>query len=280
MQDGAAGVRSSIPGEERMKRGLTALVALVACFASGTSTAGADPASASSGAAYGLAATGLLPISPIVTAAASPPPDEDVVTPPTLLTVPLGGLALSGTVGADAHAHQADDLQPVTATLGVSDVSDPAAISNVNAQALAKTEGLGLLFNAEGVDPVRTLLSQLSAAAGGLLTADAVVAEAVAKCVDNQPVFETGFTVAELGGLLGGVLNDTVQQLLALIPLLLGPDAALSSIISIEFGRVSLLPDGVAIDGKTERAAAVRADLLWRLSAPDADLAAARGILV
>ncbi len=240
-----------------MRRVLTGLVALAVCFTAGTMPAAGDPASSSSASAFGLAATGLLPISPTITASASQPPDEDVVSPPTLLTVPLGGLALSGTIGVDAHAHQADDLQPVLGTIDATETSNPTELTNVNAQSLAKTEGLAVLFNDPGGDPagtaIRTLLAQLSDVAGGLVAADAVVAEAVAKCVNNQPVFEVGYTVAELGGLVGRLLDPVVQPVLALLLQLLGEDAPLSAIISVEAGRVTPLSDGVAVDGLVVR---------------------------
>lgn len=228
-----------------------ALALAVALGAGMMMPATADPASSSSASAYGASASGLLPISPTITASASQPPDSDVSKPPALLTIPLGGLALSGTVGADAHAHQADDIQPVTAALPVvANVSDPVAAGGYNSEGLAKTEGLAVVFSdPAGTDPVRTLLAQLSTAAGGLVGADGVTAEAVAKCVNNQPVFETGFEVAGLGGLVGNALNSTVQTLLTTLLGLLGPNAALSSVVSIQAGRVTQLTDGVAIDG-------------------------------
>jgi hypothetical protein len=236
---------------ELMRRGLAVAVALAVTFAMATGPAAADPANNSSASAYGLSATGLIPISPTITAEASQPPDEDVVETPQLLEVPLGGLALAGVVGVDAHAHQADDIVPVTAAVPATPgTSDPVILTGVNAQGLAKTAGASLVFSDPGgLDPVRVLLAQISSALGGLLGADAVVAEAVATCVNNQPVFETGYQVAGLGGLVGDVLDPVVQQLLSTLLGLLGPDAVLSSVISIEAGRVTPLADGVAIDG-------------------------------
>jgi hypothetical protein len=239
-----------------MRRTLAGVVALAMCFVAGATPASADEASASSAAAYGLSASGLIPISPTITAAASQPPDEDTIEPPTLITVPLGGLALAAAVGVDAHAHRADDIPVTLGTVAVGPSSDPTIINPVNAQGLAKTAGAAVLFSDPGGDPstlaIRQLLSQISALIGGLVTADAVVAEAVATCVDNQPVFETGFEVIGLGGLLG-VLDPVVEQLLNTLLGLLGPDAALSAIISIEAGRVTPLADGVAIDGLVVR---------------------------
>jgi hypothetical protein len=196
----------------------------------------------------------LIPIGPTITASASQPPDEDVVSPPQLLNVPLGSLALAGVVGVDAHAHQADDITPVLAAIPLSPSSDPVALTNVNAQGLAKTAGASLVFNDPGgLDPIRTLLAQISSTLGGLLGADAVTAEAVAACVNNTPVFETGFQVVGLGGLVGDVLDPLVQPLVNTLLGLLGPGSTLSAVISVERGRVTQLTDGVAVDGLVVR---------------------------
>lgn len=234
-----------------MRKRLAVAVALAVTIAVGMAPVSAEPASSSSGSSYGLSASGLLPIAPTITAAAAQPPDSDVVQPPALLTIPLGGLALSGTVGADAHAHRVDNLPVVLGGVTpTANAGDPTTLTPVNSQALAKTEGLSVLFSDPGgVDPIRILLAELSTAVGGLVGADAVSAEAVAKCVNNQPVFETGYQVAGLGGLVGDLIDPLVQQLLDTILALLGPGSVLSAIVSVEAGRVTPLADGVAIDG-------------------------------
>ena len=238
-----------------MRKRLAVAVALAVSLGAGMMPASADPASSSSASAYGATAGGLIPISPTITVSAAQPPDSDVNKPPTLLTVPLGGLALSGTVGTDAHAHRADDIQPVLGSVPVvANVSDPVTPTGYNAEGLAKTEGLAVAFSNNGtVDPVRDLLALISSQAGGLVGADAVTAEAVAKCVNNQPVFETGYEVAGLGGVVGQALNSTVQGLLSQLLTLLGPNATLSAVISVEAGRVTPLTDGVAVDGLVVR---------------------------
>lgn len=233
-----------------MRKRLAVAVALTVSMAAAMSPAYSEPASSSSASAYGLAATGTLPIAPTITAAAAQPPDQDVTRAPALLTVPLGSLALSGTVGVTANAHRADDLPVVLGAVPVSTSGDPTTVTGVNARSLAKTEGLGVLFNAPGsIDPIAVLLSQI----GGLATADAVTAEAVAKCVNNQPVYETGFQVVGLGGLVGDAIDPLVQPLVDLLLPLLGPDAVLSAVVSVQAGRVTPLADGVAIDGLVVR---------------------------
>lgn len=238
-----------------MRKGLAVAVAVAVWVAGAAAPAGSEAANNSSASGYGLSATGLVPISPTITAEVSQPPDEDVIATPQLLEVPLGGLALAGVVGVDAHAHQADDIVPVlTGVPATANTSDPITLTGVNAEALAKTAGAALVFSDPGcLDPVRVLLAQISSALGGLLGADAITAEAVAKCVDNQPVFETGFEVVGLGGLVGDVLDPVVQPLVDTLLGLLGPGAVLSAVISVEAGRVTPLADGVAIDGLVVR---------------------------
>lgn len=237
-----------------MRRILAVTVALALCWTVAAVPATAEPASSSSASAYGLSASGLIPISPTITGQASQPPGQDLAVPPQLLNVPLGGLALAGVVGVDARAHSADDITPLLVGIPTTaNASDPTTITPVNAQAVAKTTGAALVFNNPGLDPIRVLLAQVSTAVGGLLGADAVVAEAVARCVNNEPVFETGFQVAGLGGLVGDALDPIVQPLLDQLLGLLGPGSTLSSIISIDAGRVTRLTDGIAIDGLVVR---------------------------
>jgi len=234
---------------------VTAATCVVTFVAAAAGPATAEPANAGSANAYGLSAAGVLPISPLITTSASQPPDQDAsaASPagqsPSLLTLPLGTLALAGVVGVTANAHQADNITPeLTAVPTTPGTSDPVGLVDDNSRGLAKTTGLGLVFTAPTtgtIDPIATALAALPS----LLSADAVTSEAVAKCVNGQPVFETGFQVAGLGGLVGGVLDPIVQTLLNTLLGLVGPGAALSSIISIAPGVVTQLADGVAVDG-------------------------------
>ncbi|MGI8776690.1 MAG: hypothetical protein ACR2LJ_04735 [Acidimicrobiales bacterium] len=242
-----------------MRRVVSAAVTTATCLATfiaaAVGPAAAEPARKSSANAYGLSAAGLLAISPTIPTAATQPPDQDsaAASPagqsPSVLTLPLGTLALAGVVGVTANAHQADNITPeLTAVPTTAGTSDPVSQLDDNSRGLAKTTGLGLVFQAPTtgtIDPIATALAALP----GLLSADAVTSEAVAKCVNGAPVFETGYQIAGLGGLVGGVLDPIVQTLLNTVLGLIGPGAALSSIISIAPGVVTQLPDGVAIDG-------------------------------
>ncbi|MGI9022452.1 MAG: hypothetical protein ACR2HV_04325 [Acidimicrobiales bacterium] len=231
---------------------------LVTFYAAAVGPAAAEPANNGNGSAYGVSASGLIAVSPTITTSASQPPDTDAPVPvPSLVTVPLGGLAFEALVSVNARAHQADDIVPETLTVPVVPCaglacSEPVTLTPVNIAAIASAENVGLLFTAPEGTVAGTeldLLGQLTGALGGLLTASAISSEAVAKCVDGQPVFDAGFQVAGLGGLIGGVLSPALQIVLDLLFALIGPGAALSSIVSIAPGVVTLFPDGIAIDG-------------------------------
>jgi hypothetical protein len=239
---------------------------LATLFAASAGPAAADPARASAASAYGLSASGLLPISPTITTSSAFPPGGDnnanaplSTVPPTLLTVPLGTLVLAGAVGVTANAHQADDITPALVGVpnqpcGGTNCSEPTSQTPDNTRGLAKTAGLGVVFNPNpanipggqaAADAITTLMQRL----GGLVTADAVTAEAVARCVNNQPSFDVGFQVAGLGGLVGGIVNSALQPALDVVIGLVGPGAPLSSVVSVTPGVTTLLADGVAIDG-------------------------------
>jgi len=225
---------------------------LATFYAAAVGPAAAEPAKASTASAYGLSGSGLVAISPTITTSASAPPDTDAPVN-NLLAVPLGGLAFDGTVSVNARAHTPDNITPELATVpNDPGTSVPVTLADVNTAAIASAENVGLLFTpppgtVEGT--ALSLLGQLSEAEGGLLTASAISSEAVAKCVDGQPVFDAGYNVAGLGGVVGGVLDPLVQVVLDLLLTLIGPDAALSAVISINPGVVTEFPDGIAIDG-------------------------------
>ncbi len=231
-----------------MRKVVVAMVALALPFV-GAGPASADPARASAAAAFGLQATGAIPLGPLITTAAVQPPDQDAPVS-QVLSVPLGGLALAGVVGATANAHRADDIVPTLSTIDpTAETADPVTIpGGANARGLAKTTGAAILFSGEG-DPITNLLAEITSLTGGLLGADAITAEAVAKCVNNAPVFETGFEIVGLGGLVGEPLDPIVETLLTTLLGLIGEDAVLSDIISLQPGRVTQVENGVAIDG-------------------------------
>jgi len=234
-----------------MRKIVVAMVALALPFV-GAGPAAAEPARASSAAAYGLLATGTVPIGAQVPVAAAQPPDQDAADT-ELVEVPLGGLAFAGAVDVTANAHRADDITPLLAGIATTPLtSNPVTIQGgANSRGVAKTTGAALVFTppAGELDAVTLAFSALADAAGGLLGADSITAEAVAKCVNGARTFETGFEIVGLGGLVGGVLDPVVQPLLDTLLALLPPGSTLASVISIEPGRVTQIPDGFAIDG-------------------------------
>ena len=189
-----------------------------------------EPARASAGAAFGLAGSGLLPISPTPAVAAAQPPDSDqqILGQTFQSTIPLdlGGLAVNGTISAVAQAASEPRIQTAL----------PGSPDGVSARGLGRTEGLSLLgdvdlLTALGLDPFGE---------SALLTATAVEAEATATCVSGQPVFTTDSRVIGLELLdidLGSELLDPVlRELLGLLNI--------EGILEIVEGETGVLPDG------------------------------------
>ena len=238
-----------------MRKIVVAMVALALPFV-GAGPASAEPARASSAGAYGLLATGLVALGPLVPSVAAQPPDTNAADA-ELLEVPLGSLVFAGAVDTTANAHRADDIAPLLAGIETTElISDPVTIQGgASARGVAKTAGAGLVFAPPPgtLDAIALAFEALTNATGGLLGADAITAEAVAKCVNGAPVFETGYQIVGLGGLVGGILDPVAEALLGALLALLPPGSGLSSIISLEPGRVTPVPDGIAIDGLVVR---------------------------
>ena len=212
----------------------TAFATAVALWATGP--AWAEPARTSSAAAYGLQAsvlgTQLVPPTPVV--AVSQPPDTGRTLGENIdatLPVDLPGLAVTGVVTAVGDAHRADDIVP-TLTSPVGQFSDAVTLTGVNSRGLARAENLNLLGNIPLIDILAGQVAQQ-----GLLSAGSVQAEAVAKCVNNQPVFDTGFNIVDLRVAGSQIpLNDLVSSLLTLLNL--------PGIITVVQGETGVLPDG------------------------------------
>lgn len=222
-----------------MRKVLTAALAM-AVVVSAAGPASAEPARTSSAAAFGLAAavlgTELVPPTPAV--AVSQPPDTDLTLGDNVeatLPVDLPGLAVAGAVVAVGEAHQADDIQPAL-TVRVGENSDAVDLTGVNSRGLASVTRLSLLGNIPLLDVLTTSL----VAEQDLLSAGLIQAEAVAKCVDNQPVFDTGYNVVDLklaGADVGGIpLNDLVATLLQTLNL--------PGVIEVVLGETGTLPEG------------------------------------
>lgn len=198
--------------------------------------ASAEPARTSRASAYGLQATvlGTQLVPPTPASAVSQPPDSGLTlngNVNAVLPVDAAGLAVTGVVVAVAEAHRADDIQPaLTTSLGAG--SDPVTLTGVNSRGLARAENLTLVGNIPLIDLLAGPVAEQ-----GLLSAGSVQAEAVAKCVNGQPVFDTGFNIVDLR-LAGGdiPLNELVSTLLGVLNV--------PGVISVVQGETGRLPDG------------------------------------
>ena len=215
-----------------MRKALVAAIS-VAIFLGAAQPASAqtlEPARASGATAYGITATGLLPISPTPVVTVAQPPDTGQVLNGNFKgTIPLdlGGIAVNATINAVGEAAR-DPRLPSTLD------GNP---DNTSARGFARTEGLSLLGE-------NTLLAALGLPldAPALLTASAVEAEAVATCVNGAPVFSTdsrviGLEVLELD--LGAILDPLLSQLLDTLNL--------PGILEIHQNEAGLLPDGSGV---------------------------------
>ena len=196
-----------------------------------------EPARASSGAAFGLAGTGLLPISPTPTALAAQPPDTDQQvlgqTFNSLIPLNLGGaessLAVTGVANAVAQAASQPRIQ--TALAGNPD--------NVSARGFARVTGLSLLGDVNLLEALGLDLDQ----AADLLSAEVIQAEATATCVNGQPVFSTDSEIVgdldPLGLELGPALNDILGALLEALNI--------EGVLEIVQDESGVLPDGSGV---------------------------------
>jgi len=206
------------------------MVALALPFV-GAGPASADPARASAASAFGISGTGLLAIPPTPTVSVSQPPDTGRTVGGNFNSIiPLGltGLAVTGTVNAVGEAARESRLPAV-----LPDVDD-----GNNARGFARTDGLEVL----GSDELITAIGGDLLGGTGLLTATAVEAEAVARCVNNVPVFDAdfrliGLRVADLD--LTSTLDPLLRQLLGTVNL--------EGLIEIEQGVVERTAESITI---------------------------------
>jgi hypothetical protein len=215
-----------------MRKALFAAVSLALLLgaAAPASAQATEPARASGASAYGITATGLLPISPTPVVSVSQPPDTGrVVNGNFKGTIPLdlGGIAVNATINAVGEAAR-DPRLPATLD------GNPDGSS---ARGFARTEGLSLLGE-------NTLLAALGLPldAPALLTASAVEAEAVAACVDGEAAFSTDSRVIGLDLLdldLGAIVDPILAELLNTLNL--------EGIIEFAQNESGILPDGSGV---------------------------------
>lgn len=197
-------------------RKVFAAVVAVAAVLRFAAPAGADPALQGKASAFGLAATGAIPVSPTPSVAVDAP---DAAIENTVLNIPAPPLALSATLTAQAAARIESSL----------DATLPGVLDGVNARGFAATEDLGLLFTVAGAAPQP------------LVGAQVLQAEAVARCEGGRAVFDTGSNIVGLtiGGQqvnLGPVLNPVLD--------LLGPGGPLQAVVTVVTNETGTLPGG------------------------------------
>ena len=218
-----------------MKKALVATFVLALVVGLAPSSAGAFAARTSSASADGLrvrlTGSDLIPFTPTVTA--SQPPD----TPPegnreAILPLDLDPLDINATGLVRADAHRADNIQPIIVEPGD---NERVTLGGVNARGYATLEVNDLLL---GVD-LPAPLPELNLTS--LLAADAIEAEAVAKCVvdgtgrrpPTHAEFDTGYNIVGLE-LADGELTPVEDLVDTILQDLLGTNGALAAIIAVD----------------------------------------------
>ena len=225
-----------------MKKVLVAAVALALGIAWAPSSAFAEPARASSASAYGLTVNllGGQLIAPTPTVAASQPPDSIDREP--IIPIDLDPVAQSGTGVTVAEATRADTITGERLAVARGNDNKAVTLQGVSARGYAGLESANVLVNQFAELPVE--LDQLT-----LVEADAIEAEAVAKCVDNQPQFDYGYNLLnlELGDTPVTAIEDVIDGIIELP----GP---LSDLGVIDFdtprtnpNMVTRTPTGIAV---------------------------------
>ena len=232
-----------------MRKVLTAGFAMAVAL-SAMGPASADPARSSSAGAFGITATlsGTTLIAPTPTAVAAAPPDA---SEERNSTVPLtaGTLTITGALNAVAQARQADELvfalTPAVLAGAPAGSSEPITLTAPNTRAFGSAANASVLVSSLAGLPADAF-EFVQSLAGSLVSAGAVQAEAVAKCVGGRPQFDTGFNVVDLR--LAGTQIPLVGDLVTTVVDLLGPTNPLAGLIAITKGEVVPLADGVGIN--------------------------------
>jgi hypothetical protein len=206
-----------------MRKALVGALLTITMLGAAAVGAGADPALSGEAYAFGgtitLAGEEVLP----------PTPEAEVRgigddVDETLLEVPAGPLAFSGTLNAEARVHQASDLD--------SFLTPHTVAGPYNGQALGQVEDLEVLIDA-------------AAAGVPLVNASAVTGEVVAKCVGDTVEYSATSEIVDLDVATSEELGDALDELLGTLFPGLDP---LDPLLNIEEGVVTEVADGLAID--------------------------------
>ncbi len=200
---------------------LTLGVAFVAPASAQTPT----PATQGSASAYGLQATGLVPIPATPTVSVSTPGQ---VQQQVTLPVSAAPLAVNGTVTARAECR----VEPTVAKR----IASATIVTPNNCDGYTRTEGLAVLLSGGALpgDPLAPVPS--------LVSADEVQSEAVARGVGGRGQVATAYSLTDvrIGGNPVALVNDTVTQVVNL----LGPGGLLAPVVTVTQNETGTLPGG------------------------------------
>lgn len=220
----------------------------------------ADPANNGAARAFGLEATGILPIAPTPEVSQVGEGRQEQSTQlnrsrEALINLPVSNLAIVAALNTVAEVRLAGGINPAVAERSAPPNEEPVTERDVNARGYAGVTNLLVLVGNDPNDPAEApeLVEE------ALIDLKTVEAEAVAKCVNNRPVFETGYNiVGDSPDDVLGISLDPVEDLVGgLLDTLIGgsgdPNAAnpndglLSSLVSIDKGVREPIPGGVRI---------------------------------
>jgi hypothetical protein len=207
-----------------MKKVVGAMFALALALAT-AAPAGAEAARASSAHAFGLEARGLvsIPRSPDVDATFPPGGDEIQAAP---IGLPLATLVIDSTARGRAQAHEADDIAPI---LTEATDDDRIAPGPYNARAYGAVDNLDVLAPAGAILENQDVLEE----ALSLVNLNAIEAEAVARCVNNQPQFDVGWNFADVDAFGQDDFAGLESLIEGLVLPLLVPEGLLAPVVQV-----------------------------------------------
>lgn len=206
----------------------------------------ADPANNGAASAFGLEATGLLPIArtPEVSVTGEGRQEQGgaLREREPLLNLPVSTLAISATLNTVAEVRLAGGINPAITEGGNTREQETITERDVNARGYAAVENLLVVVGGNvTVNP----LEEPEFVEDALVDLQTIEAEAVAKCVNNRPVFDTGFNV--VGDQPDDILNLSADPLGDLVATLADLLSAVPNVLAIELGVRENIPNGVRI---------------------------------
>ncbi|MDQ4149420.1 MAG: hypothetical protein M3164_05440 [Actinomycetota bacterium] len=157
--------------------------------------------------AFGLEATGIIPIARTPTVSVTFPPPAERTERADLLQIPAEPLAFNGTATAVAQTAREATLASSLRAGQLQAAGGGTVPDRFNARGASRIEGLGLLTQ----EPLPGLPEDLT---GSLVGAELIEAEAVVSCVEGRPVFAAGSNIVGLVIAAGLDLTQPLDDLL------------------------------------------------------------------